>query len=240
MTPSQNLRVEIPEGWQLRILSKKIKHIYFRADLNKKEIRVSAPKGISPRDLEQAIQSKSAWMAKLALEPTMGPLVPQRLEDQDEFSFKGSPCRVRIHSHPRVTDLDYDSKTGVRIQVMPEHDDPGVCAAILRYWLRESLDREMTDLAAHWAQRMGVEPRELKIRKMKTRWGSCNTKAKRIWINEALICLAPELLEYVMIHELAHLIEPGHNARFYGVMDTYLPDWKTRKNILKTFAPGLS
>ena len=61
---------------------------------------------------------------------------------------------------------------------------------------------------------------------MKTRWGTCNVKEGRIWLNLQLAKKPPECLEYVIIHELTHLLEPGHNQRFYQLMDRFLPDWR--------------
>ncbi len=83
---------------------------------------------------------------------------------------------------------------------------------------------------------MGVAMPDIAIRRMKTRWGTCNTAAKRVTLNLELARRDPALLEYVIVHELAHLIERGHNARFYAVMDTHLPDWKRRRKALNGVA----
>ncbi len=104
--------------------------------------------------------------------------------------------------------------------------------------LRRELKRAAPQLVEYWALVMGVAVPQISIRRMTTRWGTCNTVAKRITLNLELARRDPSLLEYVVVHELAHLIERGHNQRFYAVMDQHLPDWKHRRKVLNgTAAP---
>ena len=98
--------------------------------------------------------------------------------------------------------------------------------------LRRRLKLSVPPLVEYWAQVMGVPMPQIAIRRMTTRWGTCNTATKRVTFNLELARRDPSLLEYVIIHELAHLTERGHNARFYAVMDQHLPDWKLRRKVL--------
>jgi len=98
--------------------------------------------------------------------------------------------------------------------------------------LRGKLKRSVPPLVEYWALVMGVPMPTIAIRRMTTRWGTCNTATKRITLNLELARRDPSLLEYVIVHELAHLIERGHNARFYAVMTQHLPDWKLRRKVL--------
>ena len=84
-----------------------------------------------------------------------------------------------------------------------------------------------------WEPFLGVHAKERRVRKMKTRWGSCNVKDKRIWLSSYLGAYPEECLEYVIVHELCHLLERGHNKRFYALVASCLPDWKVRREILK-------
>ena len=77
-----------------------------------------------------------------------------------------------------------------------------------------------------WEARLGVEVAEVRIRQMKTRWGSCNARARRVCLNLDLIRRPSRCLEYVLVHELVHFFERRHNARFYGFMDELVPDWR--------------
>lgn len=79
----------------------------------------------------------------------------------------------------------------------------------------------------------GLHAREWKLRDMKTRWGTCNVEKKRIWLNIQLAAYPRECLEYVVTHELVHLLERGHNAVFWGYMDQFFPDWRRVRKMLR-------
>lgn len=88
-------------------------------------------------------------------------------------------------------------------------------------------------LVERWASVMGVKPGKLAYRNMVSRWGSCNVKTGRICINVQLAAHPPECLEYVVVHELCHLLEASHGPRFKSLMDTFLPDWRSREAKLR-------
>ncbi len=88
-------------------------------------------------------------------------------------------------------------------------------------------------LVERYAPLMGVQVGKLAYRNMKSRWGSCQPSTGRICINTRLALYPPECLEYVVVHELAHLLEPGHGPRFKAIMDTFLPDWRHARDLLK-------
>ena len=79
---------------------------------------------------------------------------------------------------------------------------------------------------------MGVKVAEFGVKKMKTRWGTCSLKARRIWINLELVKRPIKCLEFIVVHEMVHLLERNHNKRFYALMDKFMPDWKVWQNIL--------
>lgn len=115
-----------------------------------------------------------------------------------------------------------------RLAGQPQPLGPGAEAESLR----RDLKANVPPLVEYWAQVMGVPVPQIAIRRMTTRWGTCNTATKRVTLNLELARRDPSLLEYVIVHELAHLIERGHNQRFYSVMDAHLPDWKQRRRVL--------
>lgn len=88
-------------------------------------------------------------------------------------------------------------------------------------------------LVERWAPIMGVKPGKLAYRNMVSRWGSCNVKTGRICINVQLAAHPPECLEYVVVHELCHLLEASHGPRFKALMDSFLPDWRSREAKLR-------
>jgi predicted metal-dependent hydrolase len=103
---------------------------------------------------------------------------------------------------------------------------------ILDSWYREILKQAAEPLIAKWENLMGVKVEKLFLQRMKTKWGSCNHEAKNIRINTELAKKPPECLEYIVVHELVHLIEPTHNDRFIALMNQFMPKWRMYKDEL--------
>lgn len=100
-------------------------------------------------------------------------------------------------------------------------------------WQKQQLRETIAQLVKKYESVMGVSVSEFRLKHMKTRWGTCNTRARRIWINTELARKSPECLEYIVVHEMVHLLERSHNARFKAFMDTFLPSWRQAKRELK-------
>jgi predicted metal-dependent hydrolase len=106
-------------------------------------------------------------------------------------------------------------------------------SALLAEWYRERMKAQLPALITTWESRMGVEVREWGIKQMRSRWGSCNVRAHRIWLSLALAKKPVRCLEYVLVHEMAHLLVPNHSAQFKALMNTFLPQWKMLRQELK-------
>ena len=147
---------------------------------------------------------------------------------------EGTGRRLRVttcEGPPHVRLLD-DSTLEMRVRPGTDRDER---AALLAAWYRERLESSIPRLIATWEPFMGVTVKEWRIRKMKTRWGSCNVRKGRIWLNLELAKKPMRCLEYVIVHEMAHLIEPSHNRRFWGILDRHMPDWRPRREELNRF-----
>jgi predicted metal-dependent hydrolase len=103
---------------------------------------------------------------------------------------------------------------------------------LLQRWHRRLLRSQVSDLLAKWETIIGVDVAGWGIKKMKTRWGTCNSEARRIWINLELAKKPPICLEYIVVHELMHLIERRHSQRFRELMDRHLPQWRMYRDEL--------
>ncbi len=95
--------------------------------------------------------------------------------------------------------------------------------------LRARLERSVPDMVEHWENALGVKAKRVSFRAMNTRWGSCTPDDGTIRLSLSLGYKEYELIDYVVLHELIHLLEPSHNARFVGFMDLHMPDWRIRK-----------
>jgi predicted metal-dependent hydrolase len=105
--------------------------------------------------------------------------------------------------------------------------------AILDAWYREATLCAIPALIRKWEPVVGVSVARFFVRKMKTRWGTCNTRSAHIRLNSELAKKRPECLEYVVVHELVHLLEPSHNKRFKALMAQFMPEWKAYRHLLK-------
>lgn len=95
-----------------------------------------------------------------------------------------------------------------------------------------SVKRAAQPLIAKWEPRLGVKASRLFVQRMKTKWGSCNPATRSIRLNTELAKKPRECLEYLVVHELAHLLEPTHNARFVALMDRFMPKWQHFRQVL--------
>jgi len=99
-------------------------------------------------------------------------------------------------------------------------------------WYRGELKAVSASLLASWQEKIGVKVGSWGVKRMKTRWGTCNRNAQRIWLNSELVKKPVGCIEYVIVHELLHLIEKKHNQRFVDLMTKYLPKWRSSKEAL--------
>ena len=104
----------------------------------------------------------------------------------------------------------------------------------LNQFYRQELQQTLIKLLPRWQKKLEVEANSINIKKMKTKWGSCNIEAKRIWLNLELAKKPMECLEYILVHEMVHLLERHHNDRFRSLMDKHLPDWRERRDLLNS------
>lgn len=106
---------------------------------------------------------------------------------------------------------------------------------VLEEWYRKQLKDIIPPYISKWEMLIGVEINEFGIKNMKTRWGSCNIRAKRIWLNLGLAKKPIHLIELIIVHELVHLLERNHNAKFKSYMDRFIPEWRKYKDELNKF-----
>ena len=119
----------------------------------------------------------------------------------------------------------------IHLRVRPRSDEDKR-RALVEEWYRGQLKEAVSPLLARWQPLLGVRVERFFVRRMKTRWGSCNHKARTIRLNTELAKKPEECLEYIVVHELVHLLEPTHNARFAALMDRFMPTWQFHRQTL--------
>lgn len=216
------------------LIRKPIKNVYIRVDRHDSRVRVSAPMRLSEEAIHTIVCSRGEWIlrrqsAARALESA------NRIEFQtgDTVPVFGIPHQLRIID-------SHTADRGEQDDVIPLFAMPGTDrehrASLLDDWYRARLASVISTLIETWEPVMGVHVRQWRVRRMRTRWGSCNITAQRIWLNLELARFPVCCLTYVVVHEMAHLLERGHNARFYALMDQFLPNWRDARAILKRSA----
>lgn len=192
-------------------------------------VRVSVPAVMEDRQIAALLRDHMPWVlarqARLAAQPRWSP--PQ-LDDGATLYLAGEPRQLRRVVAPGGARVRDRGACGIELQAPADAAEPLLQAALDR-WLRAQLRERAGALVAQWQPRLQVSVAELRVRRMRTRWGTCNIPARRVWLNLELVHRPPESLEYVMVHEMTHLLERGHGARFQALMDASLPDWRERR-----------
>jgi predicted metal-dependent hydrolase len=229
---SQNSSVVKMPDFTANLTRKRVKNINLRID-RQGNVSVSAPMKCSINYIQQFLQKKSAWITlhQTRLRNCLQ-TCSQGLQSGDEHLFLGKAYILIIHEHAEQTKVVLEGlKIHCYIQAAATLDK---IRALLKIWQKHQMQAVLPELMQKWQAIIGVQANHWGIRAMKTRWGSCNTKQKRISLNLYLMQYPLICLEYVVMHELVHLLEASHNKRFYALMSKFMPDWLDAKNLLKS------
>lgn len=191
-------------------------------------VRVAAPLAISDAALETAVLLRLSWIRRQQAAFSRQPREPRReMVSGESHYYLGQRYRLDVQpgeGPERVVLRGRRMELHVRATASTE-----ARRQVLEGWYRERLREEIPPLLARWEEKLGVQAASWGIRKMKTRWGTCTPEARRIWLNLELAKKPPLCVEYVVAHELAHLISRRHDARFRALLDRHLPTWRTLK-----------
>jgi len=209
----------IIDGLVIELIRKPIKHLYLRISPDNGRIVVSAPNKMPLHTIEQFLTSKNQWLQSRASQSRQ----TATAEQSDHMVYLGKKYAIIPHSGKSVLLFMSEQFYGK----LP------LSQASIKQWYRTQLELLAAPMIQHWQAVIGVTVKEWGIKAMKSRWGSCNVAAHRIWLNLHLIKYPLPCLEYVIVHELVHLLEASHNRRFYQFMERFLPDWKERSHRLR-------
>jgi len=200
-------------------------------------VRVSAPRWTSLVAIEDFAYSKLDWIRRHRRKiRSMEREAPIRYVDGEVHRVWGRTHVLRLTEVDAPPSVELTPRR-LRLSVRPGTDRAGR-KAIVEKWYREQLRTALPKLLSRWERRLGVKTKHVYVRRMKTRWGTCHPRARTIRLNTELATLRPELLEYLVVHELVHFLEPTHNARFHRLMDSYMPGWEELRDELNEKAAG--
>lgn len=235
----------IVDGITVEVRRSAVRHVRISVHPPAGAVRVSVPRFLPERAVRDALRRRMAWIQRTRTAVRARPREAERRYVTGETHlFLGERYRLEVESpagaaqsrRPRAH-VTLDGTT-IRLLTSAPSDQVGRERAISA-WYREQLTALIPELRARWEPIVGAAPSEVRIRRMTTLWGSCNVVARRVWLNLELARRPVRSIEYVLVHELVHLHERYHNARFYRLMGEALPDWRERREELNaTPIPG--
>jgi predicted metal-dependent hydrolase len=155
---------------------------------------------------------------------------PREFIDRESHYVWGRRYLLEVIEGDEVPSVELKGRK-IRLHIRPHHGEEKR-REIMQAWYRGLLRTETTDLIEKWEPLIGVNVEKINIQSMKTMWGGCNPVKKSIRLNTELAKKPRECLEYIVIHEMVHLLEPTHNARFISLMDRFQSNWRHRQDLL--------
>jgi predicted metal-dependent hydrolase len=196
------------------------------------KVSISAPKTAAWEFIQSFAASKKTWIEKHQEKFRRNHKAKNSFQEHEIHHVWGLAYKlehVERRGHPKIV-LDDG--------VLRLHTQPGATKEqkqkTLDKWYRELLRKAAPRFIQKWEPLIGVTVKGIFLRKMKSHWGSCNYQKQTIRLNTELAKKPPECLEYVLVHEMIHILEPSHNRNFYRLMNKYLPSWKLIRKKMNT------
>lgn len=215
------------------VVRKDIKHVHLSVYPPDGRVRISAPRNMALDTIRVYAITKLDWIQRQQRK-----FLEQEREAPREFLDKESHFVWGKRYLLRLVETDAAPAVKLKHSTIELHVRPGSDVAkrcdLLETWYREQIKTAASKLLSHWQPLMKVEAGRVLVQRMKTKWGSCNPASGLIRLNTDLARKPPACLEYIVVHELVHLLEPTHNAHFQLLMDIYLPHWRQMKSELNS------
>ncbi|WP_008318198.1 M48 family metallopeptidase [Leptolyngbya sp. PCC 6406] len=220
----------------VQVMRKPIKNLHLGVYPPDGQVRVSAPEHLTDDNIRLAVISRLSWIRKqqAAFQAQPRQSAREMVSGESHYLF-GQRYRLEVIERRGRHEVVVKNNSTLQLFVNPG-TTPANRTRVLIEWYRQQLKARIPPLLVFWQPIIGQQVSAWGVKKMKTKWGSCNSQQRRIWLNLELAKKPPECLEYVMVHELVHLLERHHNDRFKALMDEFLPPWRIRRDLL-AYAP---
>ena len=218
-------------GIDVDVVYKDIKNLHIGVYPPMGRVRVAAPDRLDDDQVRLAVVSRLPWIKRQRdqLQAAQRQTIREMVTGESHYVW-GSRLRLKVIERPGRAHIEVD---GNRLLLFaPAAMTTEHRREVLDRWYRDQLRRAIPDLIEKWERKMRVTVPRWSIRRMKTKWGSCNRETGHIWFNVELAKKHPECLEYLAVHEMTHLLERSHGPRFTKLMDKHLPDWRARRDQL--------
>lgn len=219
-------------GISIEVVRKDIKNLHVGVYPPNGRVRVAAPLGLDDESVRLAVISRLSWINRHRAEFERQVRETQReLVTGESHHYLGRRYRLDVVEASGSSSVQLHNNTTMRLRV-PRGANREARDTVLQRWYRSRLREQIPPLLARWQLNLGVSVSEVRIKRMKTYWGSCNADARRIWLNLELVKKSASCLEYMLLHEMVHLLERHHNDRFVTLMDGLMPRWRLRRKAL--------
>lgn len=229
-------------GLKIKLRFKLVKNITLRIK-ETGAIFLTAPLGMSISEVQQFLESKEQWLRQKLQLVLQAQQKQEKKYSMGELPFDGQHVWLWGRRLPACFVLSGKKHGTYEVQAdavcfyyRSELNNEAKCAFV-EFFYKQELAGRGEQLLQAWEKKMGVRHTGLKVHRMKTRWGSCNVRTGSINLNTLLACWPQECLEYIVVHELAHLHEANHSPHFHAIVERYLPEWRERKKMLAAFKP---
>lgn len=212
-------------GFEVEVVRKRVKRLSLRVYPPDGRVRLTAPTTARASDLERLVHDRADWIRRHQERMrALRPAGEAAFETGELHYVRGRPHALeRVAAASRcLASLDGGRLVLHAPAAASREDLEGAFDALHR----RVIQQDLAPLLAAWQPRVGRSAASVRIRRMSTRWGSCNPRAARVWLNVELARRRPELLQYVLVHELAHLVVPDHGPRFKAAMTELVPNWR--------------
>jgi predicted metal-dependent hydrolase len=222
------------DGIKICLIKKNVKSLSLRVKPPHGVVDLTVPESVSFEAARAFVISRLSWIRKQRdVLDAQARLPTRRFVERESHFVWGKRCILELEEEQNSKPSLMLEHTRLKLRVKP-----GCTLAdrrrVMEKWRREQLREVVPEIVRKWESRLNVSVSAYFIQRMKTKWGSCNTTERSIRLNLELTQRPKEIVEYVIVHEMMHLIEPSHGRRFIEMMDSHLPSWKTLRDELNS------
>jgi len=214
------------------LIRKEIKNMHLAVYPPTGRVRLAVPNNTSKETARLFAISKISWIRKHQRNfIAQDRQAPRQFKERESHYFQGKRYLLRITEQEAPPKVVLNTKTYIDLYIRP-NSTTEQRQIIINEWYRAELKKTIPPIIEKWEKKIGLTVESWQVKQMKTKWGTCNIEKKRIWVNLELAKKPIHCLEYIIVHEMIHLLERRHNDRFLSLMEKYMPQWKFYKEEL--------
>ncbi|MEP7198655.1 MAG: SprT family zinc-dependent metalloprotease [Chloroflexota bacterium] len=217
------------------VVRKDIKNLHLSVHPPTGRVRIATPLHVNDDAVRVFAVSKLAWIkkhqTKFEVQPRQS---PREYVSGESHYFGGARYLLNVIYQRGTPKVVVRNKKYLDLYVR-KGSDAAQRQRVMTKWYRDQLRAQALPLMEKWQAIIGVPVSEWEIKQMKTKWGTCNIEARRIWLNLELAKKPQKCLEYIIVHELVHLLERRHDDRFMALLNKFLPQWRSLRDELNRF-----